>query len=107
MYHFSLGVEFSCPTSRCLPLKPDIVDILLACIFTNSGDYVSFSFQHLHQDMVNVNPLYTNGFFLLVLYKQLWIVHGTYLGVSRYDLKKNVFFCLKIFFTITVCKSTC
>ena len=47
-----------------------------------------------------VNPLYTNGFFLLVCYNKLWIVHCTYLGMSGYNLKKNVF-CLKIFFTFT------
>ena len=44
-------------------------------------------------------PMYTNGFFLLVRYKTLGIVHCTYLGVSGYNLKKK-FFCLKIFFTL-------
>ena len=48
-----------------------------------------------------INPLYTNGFFLLVSYNQLGIVHCTYLGVSGYNSKKKkkmFFFCLKIFF---------
>ena len=35
-----------------------------------------------------LNPLYTNGFFLLVWYNKLGIVYCTYLGVSGY----NVFF---------------
>ena len=47
------------------------------------------------------NPLYANGFFLLVWYNKHWTVHCTYLGVSGYSLKKIVFFCLKIFFTFT------
>ena len=29
--------------------------------------------------------LYTNGFFLLVLYNKLGIIHCTYLGVSGYN----------------------
>ena len=32
---------------------------------------------------------------------EVGIVYCTYLGVSSYNLKKNVFFCLKIFFTFT------
>ena len=47
-----------------------------------------------------INPLYTNGLFLLVEYNKFGIVHCTYLGVSGYNLK-NVFFCLKICFTFT------
>ena len=50
------------------------------------------------------NPLYTNGFFLLVRYNKLWIVHCTYhlVGMSGYNFETNiVFFCLKIFFTLT------
>ena len=58
-------------------------------ISTNSGDYFALSFQQLHQDLVNVNPLYANRFFLLVLYNKLGIVHCTYLGVSGCDLKKK------------------
>ena len=48
-----------------------------------------------------VIPLYTNRFFFLVCYIKLGIVHFTYLGVSGYNLKKNVFFCLNIFLTFT------
>ena len=52
--------------------------------------------------MVVVNPLYTNGLFLLVCYNKLGIVHCTYLGVSGYNCKKNiVLFYLKILFTLT------
>ena len=52
----------------------------------------------------NLNPLYTNGFFLLVSYNKLGMVLCTYLGVSGYFFfKKIVFFCLKIFFTCTKC----
>ena len=47
-------------------------------------------------------PLYTNGFFLLIIYNKFGIVNCTYLGVSGYNLKKNiVFFCLQIFFSFT------
>ena len=35
-----------------------------------------------------LNPLYTNGFFLLVLYNKLAIIHCTYLGASGYNFKK-------------------
>ena len=35
--------------------------------------------------------LYTNGFFLLVCYNKLGIVHCTYLGVSGYNSKKILF----------------
>ena len=51
-----------------------------------------------------INPLYTNGFFLLVWYNNLGTVQCTYmyLGVLRLYFSKNiVFFCLKIFFTFT------
>ena len=48
-----------------------------------------------------LNPLYKNGFFLLVWYNKLGIVHCTYLGVSGYNFKNIVFFCFKIFFTLT------
>ena len=37
---------------------------------------------------VCLNPLYTNGFFLLAWYNKLGIVHCTYLGVSSYNLQK-------------------
>ena len=33
------------------------------------------------------NPLYTNGFFLLVLCNKIGMVHCTYIGVSRYNFK--------------------
>ena len=36
------------------------------------------------------NPLYTDGFFLLVWYNKLGIVFCTYLGVSGYNLKKKI-----------------
>ena len=39
-----------------------------------------------------VNPLYTNGVFLLVGYNKLWKASCIYLGVSDYNFKKNVFF---------------
>ena len=35
---------------------------------------------------VTLTPLYTNGFFLLVWYNKIGIVHFTYLGVSGYNL---------------------
>ena len=38
------------------------------------------------------NPLYTNGFSLLVSYNKLGIVHCAYLGVSGYNLKKKYLF---------------
>ena len=38
------------------------------------------------------NPLYNYGFFHLVRYNKLGIVHGTYLGVSGYNLKKKVLY---------------
>ena len=48
------------------------------------------------------NILHTNGFFHLVWYDKLGIVHSTYLGVSGYNFPpKNVSFCLKILFTFT------
>ena len=48
------------------------------------------------------NPLYTNGFFLLVGYNKVGIVYCTYLGISDSNFKKNIaFFCLKISFTFT------
>ena len=52
----------------------------------------------------HINPLYSNEFFLLVLYNKLGITHCTYLEVSGYIffLKNIVFICLKIFFTFTV-----
>ena len=49
---------------------------------------------------LKVNPLYTNGFFFLVLYNKLGIDHYTYQGVSCYDFQNNFIFCLKIFFFI-------
>ena len=51
-----------------------------------------------------IDPLYTNGFFHLVWYNKLRIVHCIYLGPQgcRVIIIKNiVFFCLKIFFTFT------
>ena len=48
-----------------------------------------------------INPLFNNGFFLLVWYNKFGIVQCAYVGVLGYNLKKNVFFCLKIFFTFT------
>ena len=39
--------------------------------------------------MEKMNPLYTNGFFLLVCYNELGIVHCTYLGVSGYNFQKK------------------
>ena len=48
------------------------------------------------------NPLYTNGFFLLVLYNKLCMIHCIYLGVSGYILFLNIcIFCLNIFLTLT------
>ena len=48
---------------------------------------------------ITLNPLYTYGFFLLVWYNKLGIANCTYLGVSGYNLKKNVVLsCLKMFF---------
>ena len=50
----------------------------------------------------NTNPLYTNGFFLLVWYNKLGIIHCTYLGVSGYNFQKIiVYYCLKLFFHLT------
>ena len=60
----------------------------------------------IHFDEINMglpilylNPLHTNRFFLLVGYNKLGIVHSAYLGMSGHNLKKNVIFCLKFFFT--------
>ena len=50
---------------------------------------------------IQVNPLYTNAFFLLVWYNKLGIVHCTYLGESGYIFKKQIIFCLKLFFIFT------
>ena len=45
-----------------------------------------------------VNPLYTsNGFFLLIWYNKLGIVHCTYIGVSGYYLKR-MYFILRSFY---------
>ena len=50
----------------------------------------------------SLNPLHTNGFFLLVWYHKLGKVPCTYLGVSGYNFQINiVLFCLKIFFALT------
>ena len=38
-----------------------------------------------------INPLYTNGFFLLVLNYKIGIVHCTYLGVSGYNFRKILY----------------
>ena len=51
--------------------------------------------------MIKLKPLYPNGFFLLVRYNKLGIVHCSYLGVLGYNYKNVIFFCLKIFFTFT------
>ena len=49
-----------------------------------------------------INPLNTNGFFLLVGCNTIGIVHRTYIVASGYKLKKNiVLFCQKIFVTLT------
>ena len=47
------------------------------------------------------NSLYTNGFFPLVWYNILGLVHCIYLGMSSYNLKKILYFFLKIIFTFT------
>ena len=49
----------------------------------------------------HVNPLYTNGFFLLVCYNKLGIVHCTYLGVSGQDFQKNIFILSEDLFMFT------
>ena len=41
---------------------------------------------------VNINPLYTNEFFLLVSYYKLGIVHCTFLGMSGYNFRKILYF---------------
>ena len=42
-------------------------------------------------EMQDINPLYTNGFILLVSYNKLEIVHCTYLGVSGYNFPKILY----------------
>ena len=37
------------------------------------------------------NPLYSNGFFLLIWYNKLGIVHCTYIGVSGYNFPKILY----------------
>ena len=44
-----------------------------------------------------INHLYIDGFYLLVLYNKVEIVHFLYLGMSDYNVLKIVLFCLKIF----------
>ena len=44
--------------------------------------------RHYANVKVILNPLYTNGFFLLVQYDKLGIVHCTHLGVSDYNFQK-------------------
>ena len=62
---------------------------------------------HLDSNRCPNTTFYTYGFFLLVSYNQLRIVHSSlynmYLGVSGYSLKKNVFFSLV---TLTSLRST-
>ena len=51
---------------------------------------------------IMLNPLYTNGIFLLVWYNKLGIAHCTYLGVSGYSFHKILHsFAWKCFFPFT------
>ena len=56
---------------------------------------------YFHLSQLVLNHLYSNGFFLLIWYNKLGIIHCTYLGVSGYNLIFFLLFCLKIFFTCT------
>ena len=57
---------------------------------------------NLHSACWLINPLYTNGFFLLVWYNKFGIVHCTYLKVSAYNFLKILYFFVRgSFFTIT------
>ena len=50
----------------------------------------------------SINPLYTNGVFLLVWYNTPGLVHCTYLGVSGYNFQKNIlYFVWRSFYTNT------
>ena len=44
-----------------------------------------------NNENVNIKPLYTNEFFLLVSYNKLGIVHCTCLGVSGYTFQKLLY----------------
>ena len=71
-------------------------------IFNHYPNFIKYSFMENSISLKRVNPLYTNGFSLLVCYNKLRIVHYTYIVVSGYIFRKPMyFFCLKIFFTLT------
>ena len=56
----------------------------------------------LYLHCICVNPLYTNGLFLLFSYNKLGIVHYTYQGCQVISFKKNIdFFLSEDLFTIT------
>ena len=55
---------------------------------------IIFSRKHISpywHKLIIFNPLYTNGFFLLVWDNKLGITHCTYQGVSGYKLKKILY----------------
>ena len=53
-------------------------------------------------EWLRLNPLYTNGFSLLVRYNKPGIVQCTYLGVSGYDFQKILYYFVTCTFTSSV-----
>ena len=68
----------------CPPLK--------ICACTSLFNQEKFKcIERIQKKQISNNPLYTNGFILLVWYNKLGIVHCTYLGVSGYNFQKILY----------------
>ena len=71
---------------------------------------ISYTFQRIPDTQSRVitkvydflgQPSYTDGFFLLVWYNKVGIVHCTYLCVSGYNFQNNCILLSQFFFTFT------
>ena len=88
-----------------LKIRKDVAKFVIrcSCDWRFKGSFkLPFEYQELFSHLSRypcISPLYSDGFFNLTWYNKFGMVYCTYLGVSVYNLKKNiVLFCLKIFF---------
>ena len=70
--------------SLCIRAQSLLVYVWLAVVADNGFKFASVN-------VTNVNPLYTNGFFLKIWHNKHGMVHSTYLWVSGYNFQNICF----------------